>query len=243
MATATRAVRPRATDVQQTSWRASTLTGEWGLRALLVLLVVDVFVVAPLAQEGTALAALQPVIHSVVLLSGIAIAFRSGMTIATLVGILAVAGLVTHWTYHAHPAVALSRADTGLSLAFTVVITGLMLLQLFRTGPITPYRIEGAVAVYLLVAYGWALAYQLVSLSDPAAFGFPPTEIPQTLRFRLLYFSLTTLSSVSYGDITALAPIARSLAALEGTIGQLFPVLLLARLVSQELYDRQREGH
>jgi hypothetical protein len=243
MATATRAVRPWATDVRPTSLRASTLAGEWGLRALLILLVVDVFVVAPLAQEGTALAVLQPVIHSVVLVSGIAIAFRSGVTIATVVGILAVAGLVTHWTYHAHPTVALGRADTGLSLTFTVVITALMLLQVFRTGPITLYRIEGAVAAYLLVAYGWALAYQLVALSDPAAFRFPPTEIPQTLRFRLLYFSLTTLSSVSYGDITALAPIARSLAALEGTIGQLFPVLLLARLVSQELYDRQREGH
>ena len=28
-------------------------------------------------------------------------------------------------------------------------------------------RIEGAVAAYLLVAYGWALACQLVDLSDP----------------------------------------------------------------------------
>jgi len=47
------------------------------------------------------------------------------------------------------------------------------------------------------------------------------------------------LTSVSYGDITPLNPLARSLAALEGMIGQLFPVLLLARLVSLELYYRQ----
>src|SRR5262249_26179455 len=141
-------------DVQSTSTRRSTLTGEWGLRALLILLVVDIFVVAPLAQEGSAFAGLQPVIHSIVLMSGIAIAFRTGVKIATVVGILAVAGLVTHWTYHALRTVALGLTDTGLSLTFTVIITGLMLLQVFRTGSITLFRIEGAVAAYLLVAYG-----------------------------------------------------------------------------------------
>ena len=58
------------------------------------------------------------------------------------------------------------------------------------------------------------------------------------LRFQLLYFSLSTLTGVSYGDITPLNAGARSLAALEGVMGQLFPVVLLARLVSMELRDR-----
>src|SRR5262249_19609771 len=80
---------------------------QWGLRALLALLMADIFVVAPLAQGGTALVLL-PVIHSVVLLSGVAIALRSRGIIAIAVDILAVAGLVVHWTYHARP-------NTGLS--------------------------------------------------------------------------------------------------------------------------------
>jgi hypothetical protein len=50
---------------------------------------------------------------------------------------------------------------------------------------------------------------------------------------------VTTLTSVSYGDIAPLAPVARCMAALEGVIGQLFPVLLLARLVSMELSERR----
>jgi hypothetical protein len=65
---------------------------------------------------------------------------------------------------------------------------------------------------------------------------------PQNLRFRLLYFSMTTLTTVSFGDITPLNPVARSLAALESVIGQLFPPLLLARLVSMELHYRQQRG-
>ena len=54
-----------------------------------------------------------------------------------------------------------------------------------------------------------------------------------------MYFSFVTLTTVGYGDITAVHPVARSLATAEALVGQLFPAILLARLVSMELYDRQ----
>ena len=124
--------------------------GEWGLRALLILLVVDIFIVAPIAQGGTSV--VQPVVHSIVLVSGAAIASRSRATIFALVGVLGMAGLVTHWTYHGHPTIVLQRADTALSLAFTAIVTSVTLLQVVRAGSISVHRIEGAVAAYLLLA-------------------------------------------------------------------------------------------
>jgi len=217
-----------------------TDVGEWSLRVFLILLVADVFIVAPIAQ-GDRLPALQPVVHSIVLLSGVAIAFRSRATTMIVVGILATASFVTHWIYHNHPSVPLGRADTALSLMFCVFITGVVLVQVFRAGPITLYRIEGALTVYLLVAYSWALAYQLVAFGDANAFTIPAAPLyPQNLRFRLLYFSTTTLTSVGYGDILPVSPIARSLAGLESMVGQLFPAVVLARLVAMELYHERR---
>jgi len=214
--------------------------GESSIRVLLVVLVVDVFIVAPIAQRETLL---QPVIHSIVLLTGIAIAFRSRAPTTAAVGILAVLSFGAHWTYHHHPTVPLAYADTALSLVFCSIITGVMLVQVFRAGPITLHRIEGAVTVYLLVVYSWALACQLIALSDPMAFSFPVAPLnPQNLRFRMLYFSTTTMTTASYGDIIPLSPLARSLAALESMIGQLFPALLLARLVAMELHYRQQRG-
>jgi len=53
-----------------------------------------------------------------------------------------------------------------------------------------------------------------------------------------LYFSYATLSTVGYGDIVAVHPIARSLAVMEALVGQLYPAILIARLVSQEVQDR-----
>jgi hypothetical protein len=52
---------------------------------------------------------------------------------------------------------------------------------------------------------------------------------------KLVYFSFVTLTSVGYGDIVPVHPVARSLCNLESIIGQLYPATLLARLVTLEL--------
>jgi len=54
-----------------------------------------------------------------------------------------------------------------------------------------------------------------------------------------VYFSFVTLTSVGYGDIIPLHPVARSLANVEAIIGQLYPATLLARLVTLELESRR----
>ena len=64
----------------------------------------------------------------------------------------------------------------------------------------------------------------------------------EQLIARLFYFSTITLTTVGYGDITPVNPIARSLAALGGFTGQLFPAITLARLIAMELYHRQQRG-
>jgi hypothetical protein len=48
----------------------------------------------------------------------------------------------------------------------------------------------------------------------------------------LIYFSFVTLTTVGYGDVTPVHPLARSLALMEGLTGQLYPAILLARLVT-----------
>jgi len=48
----------------------------------------------------------------------------------------------------------------------------------------------------------------------------------------LIYFSFVTLTTLGYGDIVPVDPVARSLSNIEAILGQLYPATLLARLVS-----------
>ena len=57
--------------------------------------------------------------------------------------------------------------------------------------------------------------------------GFGGAERPD-----FVYFSFVTLTTVGYGDVTPVHPLARSLAVAEALTGQLYPAILLARLVS-----------
>jgi voltage-gated potassium channel Kch len=57
---------------------------------------------------------------------------------------------------------------------------------------------------------------------------------------QLGYFSFTTLATLGLGDVLPLSPLARALVVLEALVGQLFPVILIARLVTLEIqYQRE----
>ena len=148
--------------------------------------------------------------------------------------------LVVRWAKIFVPSAGLATLDTLLLLVFLGMLAVIVLFQVFREGPITIQRISGAVVVYLLLGLMWALAYQLIELQQPGSFNFADAPaIGDTLSARLVYFSFVTLTTLGYGDITAVSPVARTLAMLEAAIGQLFPAILIARLVSMELYYRR----
>src|SRR5271167_4890826 len=59
-------------------------------------------------------------------------------------------------------------------------------------------------------------------------------------RGMLRYFSFATLTTLGDGDIQPVSPIARSLAILEALFGQLYPAVMIARLISLEIVGRRR---
>jgi len=95
---------------------------------------------------------------------------------------------------------------------------------------VTAQRVQGAVAAYLLLGLAWAAAYAFVAALAPGAFA---TARPESTHSRsYLYFSFVTLTTLGYGDITPVHHAARSLAMLEALTGQLYPAILIARLVT-----------
>ena len=93
-------------------------------------------------------------------------------------------------------------------------------------------------AVYLLLGLTWANAYAFLHQLHPDAFAGTLGEalISQTW----IYYSFVTLTTVGYGDITPVHPVARSLAIGEALTGQLYLAITLARLVSLRVSARAK---
>jgi hypothetical protein len=101
----------------------------------------------------------------------------------------------------------------------------------------------GAVAAYLLIGMIWSVAYYLIALWIPEAFNVQESLTPgdkESLQSKLFYFSFITLTTIGYGDIVAVHPIVRMLVILEGVVGQLFPAILIARLVSLQVQAKKK---
>ncbi len=177
---------------------------------------------------------------SLLLISGVAIAWGHPW----LFGFAAFVGsatLAVRWMAFFTPTLALQLWSGAWSVAIILVIALVLLAQVFRAGPVTSYRLQGAIAVYLLFGVGWAHAYHLTGLLHPGSFNTPAGEIPSVLDW--VYFSFVTLTTVGYGDITPVRPIARTLAMGEALTGQLYLAVLIARLVAMEVVSWQSKAN
>jgi hypothetical protein len=74
-----------------------------------------------------------------------------------------------------------------------------------------------------------------VGLSISDAFKGIAFKDDSALASSLFYLSFVTLTSTGYGDIIPVHPLARSLCNIESIVGQLYPAMILARLVTLEL--------
>jgi hypothetical protein len=214
---------------------------DWSLTTLLAVLCLTIFVLRPLQTLGYDVRLLASLVFSVILISGI-FAVSHSPRLRIVFATVAVISILVRWLRFAilGPDWMIAEA-CGAVVAFGMLAT-IVLVQVFREGPVTIQRIQGAVAAYLIIALIFATGYTVIDLWTPGAFSTAPSsgsEHDDPVQ-RFLYFSFVTLTTTGYGDIAPIAPAARSLAMFESLIGQLFPSILLARLVSLELYYRQR---
>ncbi len=202
-----------------------------GLSAFLALLIVVVFVLPPLGSPGIVGRAIGDTVVAALLIAG-TVAVAERRWILWVVSVATVVALLVHAASWLPGSDELLAWRVRSALLAQALMTAVILVQVFGPGSVTVHRIFGAVAAYLLLGLVWAQAYQLVSLAHPGAFT-GAADVGADAAW--VYFSFVTLTTTGYGDIVPVHASARSLANLEALIGQLYPAVLLARLVSLEL--------
>jgi hypothetical protein len=116
-------------------------------------------------------------------------------------------------------------------LVFLAFVVGRLLVFILCAPKVNSEVLCAGVSVYLLIGLVWSLGYRMLA-PDAFAFSVPPSSTHEMTRFNAFYFSFITLTTVGYGDITPVSPIARMLAVMEAMTGTLFLGVLIARLVS-----------
>jgi hypothetical protein len=211
------------------------------LTMLLIFLLAYILFLYPLGWVGS-FRPLPTVFFSLILITGAITGCRNRI-LRTLVFSWGLLTFILLWVRYLFPSQTLVFAANCLAIFFLVLLASLIVSQCLRQGITTSHRIMGAVAAYLLVGIIWALAYHLAALWIPEAFSIPGPSAPggrESLQSQLFYFSFVTLTTIGYGDIAAVHPVVRMLVILEGVIGQLFPAILIARLVSLHVQSGQK---
>jgi len=122
----------------------------------------------------------------------------------------------------------LGLAGTALTLLLVAGTIVLVLGRVGRSPRITLATISAALSVYLLVGVGYADVFGLIGAVRAPFFAGGGPERPVDY----LYFSLITITTTGYGDLTPRGDLGRMTAASEAVIGQLYLVTVVAMTVA-----------
>lgn len=158
--------------------------------------------------------------------------FMFGLILIAIGGINIILELIIHhsWAHYINLLVALLFYLSTTAIAFRSLLTG---------ERIDLNMIMGSVCVYILVGISWSIFYYFESIIHPGAFNGIVGEGGKQQFSELLYYSYVTLSTLGYGDITPVTPIARTLAFLEALFGQFYIAILVASFVGMHLSTKR----
>ena len=150
---------------------------------------------------------------------------------------LAIVAVTFHLGDIVAPSHQLATASAISLLLFLGFVALTELRAVLKQRTVTRETISMSISVYLLFGLTWGLFYIVLFDLQPHAFSFGGAPIPseQQVTPVLVYFSLTTIATVGYGDITPLTLQARYASVAEGIAGQFYLAILVARLVGMQM--------
>ncbi len=126
------------------------------------------------------------------------------------------------------------NATMWSDIALMVLLFYVLVILIGRTVSLKETNFDslcGAVAAYFLIAAAWAVSYRVIEVVVPGSFSIHGQSLG-SVGSHWLYYSLTTITTLGYGDITPVSPFARMWSTLEASAGVLYIALLIARLLS-----------
>jgi voltage-gated potassium channel len=198
--------------------------------------------------------------------SAVASQFLRANTQYTIIAMIVVSMFIGIWSVHSrkrafHTGLGLVAAMLVVSLSARLlnvqkldVVTLLLLLsfflltlkyaaqQILKPGRISGNQLYGSVCVYLLLGLVWSVLYLLLIEFQPGSFYGVP-EGTSILNFTgMTYFSFVTLTTLGFGEILPVTPLARFLVYMEAVAGILYIAIFVSSLIGLRITHEMKRS-
>ncbi|MCW8327822.1 potassium channel family protein [Photobacterium sp. SDRW27] len=137
----------------------------------------------------------------------------------------------------------IKEADiVALTLMFTFYLGTFLSIvrQILMTGSIDSNKVVGSLALFLLLGLMWAIAYLMILEFSAEAFT-GMTQLPWADNYgKATYFSFVTLTTLGYGDISPISPVAQVIVYLEAIAGVFYMAIVVASLVGASQSNQEK---
>lgn len=198
--------------------------------------------VCPMLRDVLGARVLFDIVLTVVFLTAFLIVFRQGSLrlLALVLGIPTVVGAWTGYVLPGLPRLPLIVGFHFVAALFFTFTTATILKVVHQEKILSADSIYGAFCGYLLVGMTFGHLYCLLEALAPGSFRVSETfsvlfQDEDRRHVLLTYFSIVTLTTVGYGDITPVSESAGGLAVVESVVGQFYIAVLVAELIGKRV--------
>lgn len=148
--------------------------------------------------------------------------------------VLFFAMIIWCWLMYGFDQVAAARSPMAYiaSLYYIYAIIALA-SEMLKNESLIDDRVYGGISIYLMAAMMFSSIHRHISALDPNAYFLTLGDKPILLFWDdTLYFSISTITTLGYGDIIPKSPWARTACMLEAIVGVFITVVFIARLAA-----------
>jgi hypothetical protein len=186
-------------------------------------------VLSPILKEFVRLSILMDIFITIVFISCITAISNTRRTVFICI-VLALPMFLTLWIPDLEKYTALYLLGNFSGILFMAFVIVSILSFIFKERTVDANVIFASIVTYLLLAIMWSFIFKIIETLQPGSF-FTPDHILDKEGVIFTYYSFVTITTLGYGEITPVKDVARAFAALEAVIGQMYLVVLVARLV------------
>jgi voltage-gated potassium channel len=158
--------------------------------------------------------------------------FRIGVILAVLELVVTVFNTLRPSPLLDYTALVIALTFCSLSLVFA-------LINVLRGKRMDANRMTGAICVYLLLGITLGLLNILTYRLIPDSFTGLPMNADAEQGMSIIYYTFVTMTTLGYGDVLPVGPLARALAYMAAIAGQFYIAILVGMMVGVYLSQNQ----